>query len=537
MAIFTGISQTFSSYVTPRKPSLQQRYPTPDASDTIEQRLNEEPLSPHTKAKAWLEASAEGENLDNLEGETLLNDLKQSGKRTSPPGQVEERPAKRHKSNERYEPSEDEEDGDFEGDTLLASTPHPFKQSRPNHNVREDRQAMPPPPKPAAIRLNDEAYLPAKHTIDRNLQNNIVRNLSFARDSDFSEDEIFTKKTAIRREDRSEVNPQFEYDRALRHAQAQQLPEGSGIWTDVDKDLFYRLAMRGFEPLVPGHWTMDFKTLPQQLFSTAEQEPLILPFSQREFRAKHYLRSLFGIAANVRDKSLAGLRTEPTIKRTLRQYVSWALSDAGVHPLQRPNVIPVHALVTKRPSESTDAVLRRMTRKLYKLARRYQEVYHVQQSIEPQSHIGDPFNFNEGPSGPQYDNNAHMPTLIGLMVARSVVAVVTLDSRSNAPESLFAKHNTIRRRSSSIVSSLHEEDSVSGLTEDGLRFIANFDFSNSDGYDVWDGLAIAICVMRVRKTMLELCERAEGEGMAGTGEMWERVWPGMNKTLGSEAEE
>ncbi len=511
---------------------LQQRFPTPYNSDTLEQRLDEEPLSPFTKPKDGLEGSGDDEGSDHLEGDTLLEDVKQSGKRSAPSGRVEKRPAKRRKPNDTYKHGEVDEDSDFEGDTLLASTPGPKNRTPAHNKAQDDRQAMPPPSKPAA-RLDDQPYIPAKETIDRNLQNNIVHLQSFPEDSDISEDEIFTKKTAVRREDRSEVNPQFAYDRALRHAEAQKLPEDLGVWSEAEKDLFYRLAMRGFEPLIPGHWPMDFKTLPQLLFSVGTQVPLIEPFDDREFRAKHYLRTLFGIAANVRDRYLLGLRCEPSIKRTLRQFIAWALLDAGVHPTQRPKAIPVHALATKQRGETTQDVLKRMSKKLYKLARRYQDAHCVRQSIEPSIHLSTPPNSDEacfGESASGYDD-AHMPTLIGLMIASSVVAIVTLDSRSTPPESLPRRDGSKRHSSSqSRVSSTYEESF-------GLRFIEKFDFSTHDGYDVWDGLAMAICVMRIRKTMLQLCERAETEGQAGQGGLWERVWPAKAKRVESEASE
>jgi hypothetical protein len=530
MAMFSDISQTLSTFVTPRKPKLSQLYQAPRVSDLLEQRSDEESVSPLTRTKDWVEAAAGDQNLEVLEGETLLDNARLSRKRSPPAGLVTKRSAKRQKSDDGYRPGQEDEDGDFEGDTLLASTPDPKQQAQANNKTREDRQAMPPPPKPTA-RLDDQPYIPSNdNTMHPTLQNNMARKQSFTNESVISEDEIFTKRTAVRREDRSEVNPQFEYDRALRHAQAQELPDDSGVWAEAEKDLFYRLAMRGFEPLVPGHWTMDFKTLPQQLFSADERDPLILPFDVREFRAKHYLRNLFGIAANVRDKSLAGLRTEPTIKRTLRQYISWALLDAGVHPVQRPKVVPIHAMATQRQGEDSQDVVGRMERRLYKLARRYQVIHRVRQSVEPHAQSPTPPNSKDLCSGTvsEYDD-PHMPTLIGLMIVSSVVAVVTLDSRAKPPDPITLHNNrTARRRSSS--SSIYEEGSIAALRdESGLRFIANFDFSTHDGYDVWDGLAMAICIMRIRKTMLELCERADSEGQAGKGGMWEKVWPSKVK--------
>lgn len=522
MAILSEISQTISSFVAPRKPNLEHLNVKSHVSKILEQRSEEEPVSAFTKTKDWLESSPDNQNVDDLEGDTLLDDGQQSAKRFAPGETVQKRPAKRHKSDDAYRHSQDEVDSDFEGETLLESTPGPKLHVRSNDKAHEDRQAMPPPPKPT-IRLDDQPYIPSRVSVDTSLQDYIPRK-RYSTDSVLSEEEIFTKRTAVRREDRSEVNVQFEYDRALRHAEAQQLPEDSSVWSEAEKDLFYRLAMRGFEPILPGHWGMDFKTLPLQLFSTEGQDPLILPFDNREFRAKHYLRELFTIAAKARDRSLAGLRPEVSIKRILQQYISWALHDAGVHPMQRPRVIPVHAIATQRLNETSQDVIRRMEKKLYKLARRYQDLYRVRRSIEPTIEHATPLppppDSQKTQASPSHDvfeyDDAHMPTLIGLMVVSSVVAVVTLDSRSKVPEqTIISKHNN---------ESISEQPS-SGTNESSspLRFIANFDFSTHDGYDVWDGLAMAICIMRIRKTMLELCEVAEREGMTGLGGVWERI--------------
>lgn len=540
MPRFVGVSQTFTSFLTPQKPALQQQYPTPHPHNVLEPCLDEEPLSSLTRSKDWSNTSVDEENSEDLEGDTLFEDIQKPAKRSPPTASLDQRPAKRHKSNDEYRPDKNDGGSDFEDETLLASMPHPESHT-PENKEQEDRQAMPPPPKPH-ISLDDKPYIPERDLIDRSLQNNIVRSPSLSHDSDFSEDEIFTKKTAVRREDRSEVNPQLEYDRAKRYAEAQQLPEDGATWTEAEKDLYFRLAMRGFEALIPNHWAMDFKTLPQLLFSSEGREPLIVPFDKREFRAKHYLRTLFGIAAHVRDKRLAGFRAEPTIKRTVRQFISWALFDAGVHPLQRPRAIPVHALVSMRPNETTDDVFRRMSRKLFKLARRYQDVHRVRHSIEPSSQHPallptppDSFDDRSGVSGSGYDD-ANMPTLVGLMIASSVVAVVTLDSRSSTIDSHF-QYEPIRRRSSTSAASSNHEEGSSSKEESPLRFIAKFDFSTHDGYDVWDGFAMAICVMRIRKTMLELYERAQSDGQAGRGGLWERILPAESKKMGIDGDD
>jgi len=78
----------------------------------------------------------------------------------------------------------------------------------------------------------------------------------------------------------------FSLERAKRWAAAVSLPEDA--WSEAEKELFFRLAMRGFEPLLPLHWQHDFSTLPNTMFSLPEDGsvPIIRAFKQSDFRGK-----------------------------------------------------------------------------------------------------------------------------------------------------------------------------------------------------------------------------------------------------------
>jgi hypothetical protein len=57
-----------------------------------------------------------------------------------------------------------------------------------------------------------------------------------------------------------------------------------GEWHKDEAALFMKLTMRGFEPLIPTHWSFDFRTCPQTVFSTNVEETLINVKSGNEFR-------------------------------------------------------------------------------------------------------------------------------------------------------------------------------------------------------------------------------------------------------------
>lgn len=75
----------------------------------------------------------------------------------------------------------------------------------------------------------------------------------------------------------------FSQERSKRLADAISLPEN--LYTKVERDLFGRLAMRGFEPILPSQWKFDFQTLPESLFPAAGEdiEPLVQALGGSEF--------------------------------------------------------------------------------------------------------------------------------------------------------------------------------------------------------------------------------------------------------------
>lgn len=78
----------------------------------------------------------------------------------------------------------------------------------------------------------------------------------------------------------------FSLERAKRWVAAVSLPEDA--WSEAEKELFFRLAMRGFEPLLPLHWQHDFSTLPNTMFPLPEDEtvPIIRACKQSDFHGK-----------------------------------------------------------------------------------------------------------------------------------------------------------------------------------------------------------------------------------------------------------
>ena len=98
-----------------------------------------------------------------------------------------------------------------------------------------------------------------------------------------SEDESDFDILNIPKNERKGIAFDFAQEKARRLARALNLPDDT--WCEAEKELFLRLSMRGFEPLLPETWQFDFRTLPESLFGEAEDggEPFIRASGSSEF--------------------------------------------------------------------------------------------------------------------------------------------------------------------------------------------------------------------------------------------------------------
>lgn len=276
---------------------------------------------------------------------------------------------------------------------------------------------------------------------------------------------------------------------ARRRAAAVTLPENSGIWSSTERELFFHMAYRGFEALLPQNWMIDFDTLPISLFAheNATDPPLIQNIRGSHFRAGHALRCLFETGHDVRDRTHVspGVRPEKILERAVKKYLLWALTDVGLRPRQK--YIPVHAVVTKRNGRSTLETLEEIAARLHRLSERHHQLADVQPSIETYSPGA-----TDGGETRILDGDASSLTLIGLVIISSVLTVVTLNSNS-----LAAAKEPVSQTASP-PNSNSPTQSPSDFNPDKLRIIADLDFSQRD-QDVWNALGVAIAAMQIRR--------------------------------------
>ncbi|OJZ83774.1 hypothetical protein ASPFODRAFT_140747 [Aspergillus luchuensis CBS 106.47] len=265
----------------------------------------------------------------------------------------------------------------------------------------------------------------------------------------------------------------FSVERAKRWASAINVPKG--LFNEEEKDLFFRLAMRGFEPVVPRSWRYDFPTLPESLYPRSSEEtdkPIIDVTRSSNLYAIKALTSLFAVGGRVRDCDILHQQPEPLIKQAIQKYISWALFDVNLHTMK--DALPVHVIYAQKKHEKTITAIRKINTRLQKLTRQHQEDLGVANNTYTEKQMAEIL------------ENTKFPLLTGFIICGPIVAILT--------------HSTDPRE-------------IGNGQEDG-RFISQFDLSER-GQDVWNSLAIAITVMHVRRTMLMLAHQGRGSYRPG----------------------
>jgi hypothetical protein len=157
------------------------------------------------------------------------------------------------------------------------------------------------------------------------------------------------------------------------------------------------------------------------------------------------------------------------IEKKLKSYISWAISDANLNKIN--NSCPVHDIFVVKKSQTVDDTLKALKTRLESLARRHrrQHTTHLRKSALLKNE-----NVKE-----ENDKCPELPMLFGLLIHGSTVHVTIFDT-SRASDTIGSKDTSY------------------------FRVLISFDLSDDD-HD-WKTLALALVVMRIRKTLLGLAE-------------------------------
>lgn len=266
--------------------------------------------------------------------------------------------------------------------------------------------------------------------------------------------------------ERNDLLYELTRERASRMAEAVEIPPDSGLGS-VQVKLVRKLATRGCKPVMSRFWASDFTTWPESLFTSTsdgdgDSDSANIDGEHLMFKSQNMsdnyaikaLQELFAVSGRVRDCSLLSVEPQFVVGKAIRQYLHWAIDDAGLKTTGQ--TIPVHCICPRIPGEEIFATIMRCSRKLERLGKRHQMAHR--------------------------NHETFWPTMIGFVIAGPIVCLLSLDTDP----------------SSEVWSTDDSSDE-----ESPAKFLTQFDLSERE-QDVWNSLAVAICVIHLRDTLIEL---------------------------------
>ena len=459
MAILSRLRSSFTAYITPRKSTTgthllgRSRLLTATGAHTYQNQSQAGDL-PRDHKDSYLD---ERRSL-NLDGNTLLPPTT-AGKKRSASVLIDDQNSNKRRTRSRDVSAEPSTEDDVEGSTLLAFTPIPVKKSASDKSS-VDRELMPLPTRRAT-----------QHSA-------ILGNQDSMSDVGSRATSTVVKRQSAQFDD-------YNLERARRHAEAKRLPADAADWSEAEKDLFYHLSLRGFEPLLPRNWMIDFPTLPLSLYATDGSDPLIRPRKQDEFRAIKAIRDLVDLGSHVRSKVKCNKKPEPMMWRRFMAFLRWAFSDADIVLSSETTYLRTHAVAILEKGQTTQEALQSLTTEMRQLASDWLQAV-------PANVVT-----NSRNSSPSMAESLELPTVHGLLICSAVVMIVTKTVEGHQAW----KRSQIAHKDGQEPSATASDDEASDM-----RIITTLNFSDGR-QDVWNALALAIVAICMRDTVMQQFKR------------------------------
>ncbi|KAK1084373.1 hypothetical protein LTR33_002708 [Friedmanniomyces endolithicus] len=254
-------------------------------------------------------------------------------------------------------------------------------------------------------------------------------------------------------------------------------------WSDDHILLVQKLALRGFEPLLPRHWKWDFTYLPDALFEPpGEDEKAFIgsahnpPDNSHHYRGMKALTKLMEMGGRVRDTFLSEgrMKPEPQTRKYVQEFLRWTNKDAN---LDLRFAIPVLAFEVQPVGTPHVEIEENARRKMARLHEKYREAFRAEPSIEASPSLRKSTSAENLVAHP-------IPQIYALVASHTLVALVAFRPDSPTPEQ-------------------------------EVRTVAFFDLRDKD-YDVWNSLAMAIVACHVRDVRVKVAEETGlGRRVAG----------------------
>ena len=464
MAFLKRISDTFWSYVSPSKPSATTQAPTPQTLPRIKTKRpvgrprkgltehvikHSRSMSPVKRVDSWRLTASEASSSKKRKRVAPITPSTGAGRRR--------KVVKIEDDDIDYTPDIEDEDNDvfmhganYDSDQVEDMKEESEDEDDSKDNIRLARNRS--PSSHSSTRLS-EFEAESEPEIDDTL---VVSEDAYHDGSPFREMKVISPTTA-------------EFSRGVSTEDLR-----AHGWDDDHVTLVQRLAMRGFEPLMPAYHKFALPWLPESLFADTD-DAFISSVRGDQLGALRALEKLFELRSWVRDRVLMNGRVTPEeqTRRMLTEYIKWAEADAGLDHRTRIPMLEIEAQPTSVPVPKIQENARR---RLALLAAQYKEAFRVKKSIEP---TYSPISQTSRASKSTVLSYP-VPTLYAIIASHTLIALVAYKPEDEDPE---------------------------------IKSVAFFDM-NSKGYDVWNALALAIAVCHVRNVQMRIAEET-GIGLKG----------------------
>ncbi|CEJ58580.1 hypothetical protein PMG11_07233 [Penicillium brasilianum] len=354
----------------------------------------------------------------------------------------------------------DESDSELHSATPLDSSPTRSEDEYSEPESYPKPQALFPPPMLFPVDFPNSERASKRRTKRKRARDSDDEDQNYVDGPNSDVDEYdFDAPGVIERAERDDVVFILSREKAKRMAQAVKVPEDTKMGNE-EKSLYLDLATRGCYPVLPSDWKKDFATLPESLFPTGDEEidESNFPFAVQKgsnFYAITALHEILKVPGRVRDCRLLTVRPQDVVKRAIRRYLRWAMTDAGLK--KKCKTTAVYKIVVQGQKESTLQVVQRVIARLERLAKKHQDMYN-------------------GTKDPYW------PTLVAFCLCGPIVTILSVDTDPGS--ATWVEEN----------SNYH------------AKYMGQFDMSEDD-QDVWNSLALAIAVIHIRRTMARLADQ------------------------------
>jgi hypothetical protein len=354
----------------------------------------------------------------------------------------------------------DDSDSELHSTTPLDSSPSQSEDEYSEPESHSKPQALFPPLMLSPVDFPNSERASKRPTKRKRARDSDDEDQNYVDDQNSDVDEYdLDTPDVIERAERDDVVFILSREKAKRMAQAVKVPEDTKMGSE-EKSLYLDLATRGCYPVLPSDWKKDFATLPESLFPTGDEEiaESNFPFAVQKgsnFYAITALHEILKVPGRVRDCRLLTLRPQDVVKKAIRRYLRWAMSDAGLKKKRKTTT--VYKIVVQGQKESTLQVVQRVIARLERLAKKHQDMYN-------------------GTKDPYW------PTLVAFCLCGPIVTILSVDTDPGS--ATWGEENPYYH----------------------AKYMGQFDMSEDD-QDVWNSLALAIAVIHIRRTMTRLADK------------------------------